>query len=412
MHQVIETTVYGRRRKLLVRDDMPLFYPNLWITYYYPKNSVGTQKLYLGHLAMFEGFLEYAKIDLTARLNARPESSYLGDGELSEFVNQAGMASSTRRYMYAGSKLFPTAYQKIGADSFQQRIEVVRDYLKFLYDELGDSNSKREAIANVESRLNQKIKASRPSYKRRKIKDTRGLTDAQRKRIREVMHPDSLENPFSSEATKHRNYIILELGLQLGLRRSEMLLIKLSDIVPKEDDPSTFLLKLVALEDESIDPRKEAPQFKTHERMIQLSDRLVRDIHTYTVKYRKCSSKNPFLLVSHGRGAGSPLAISGIDNILPKVIEVAPELAGISPHTLRHDCVYTLLASMQEDLKALTPEDRATQVQKVLTWMFGWSPESNMPELYGAKFWHEAANEAVRKRAERFSISTDDGGDL
>lgn len=228
MHQVIETTVYGRRRKLLVRDDMPLFYPNLWITYYYPKNSVGTQKLYLGHLAMFEGFLEYAKIDLTARLNARPESSYLGDGELSEFVNQAGMASSTRRYMYAGSKLFPTAYQKIGADSFQQRIEVVRDYLKFLYDELGDSNSKREAIANVESRLNQKIKASRPSYKRRKIKDTRGLTDAQRKRIREVMHPDSLENPFSSEATKHRNYIILELGLQLGLRRSEMLLIKLS----------------------------------------------------------------------------------------------------------------------------------------------------------------------------------------
>ncbi len=54
-------------------------------------------------------------------------------------------------------------------------------------------------------------------------------------------------------------------------------------------------------------------------------------------------------------------------------------------------------------LAALTPEDRTTQIQKTLTWMFGWSPDSNMPGLYGAKFWKEEADKAIQKRAERFT---------
>jgi hypothetical protein len=35
--------------------------------------------------------------------------------------------------------------------------------------------------------------------------------------------------------------------------------------------------------------------------------------------------------------------------------------------------------------------------------MFGWSPDSNMPGLYGAKFWKEEADKAIQKRAERFT---------
>ncbi|HCV41433.1 MAG TPA: site-specific integrase, partial [Pseudomonas sp.] len=65
---------------------------------------------------------------------------------------------------------------------------------------------------------------------------------------------------------------------------------------------------------------------------------------------------------------------------------------------------------MREELAALTPEDRTTQVQKTLTWMFGWSPESNMPGLYGAKFWKEEADKAIQKRAERFTSSRQKAG--
>ena len=57
---------------------------------------------------------------------------------------------------------------------------------------------------------------------------------------------------------------------------------------------------------------------------------------------------------------------------------------------------------MRDELELMTPEDRTTKVQKVLTFAFGWSPESNMPGLYGAKFWKEEADRAMKKRADRF----------
>ena len=121
------------------------------------------------------------------------------------------------------------------------------------------------------------------------------------------------------------------------------------------------------------------------------------------------ATKHPFLLVSHRRNDGRPMSIKALDGILPRVGKVVPELAHVHTHILRHDAVYTLLDSMREDLVALTPEDRTTKVQKVLTYAFGWSPESNMPSLYGAKFWKEEADRAMRKRSDKFKVIREGG---
>ena len=204
-----------------------------------------------------------------------------------------------------------------------------------------------------------------------------------------------------------RNYIILLLGLDMGLRRSEMLLIKINDI-----QWHSRQLSVVNLEDENIDPRTVAPQFKTHERVLVMSDDLYEAISQYESKLRyryiqtgsSQARNHPFLLVAHRRNEGQPLSIKALDGVFPRVGKVAPELAHIHPHMLRHDSVYTMLDSMNEELEKLTPEDRATQVQKTLTWMFGWSPSSNMPSLYGAKFWKEEADKAMKKRADKFKV--------
>jgi hypothetical protein len=111
------------------------------------------------------------------------------------------------------------------------------------------------------------------------------------------------------------------------------------------------------------------------------------------------------LLVAHRRNEGGPLTIKAVDGVLPRVREIAPELAHVHLHILRHDAVYTMLESMREELALLAPEDRTTQVQKTLTWMFGWSAESEMPGRYGAKFWKEEADKAIKKRAERFKAN-------
>lgn len=67
----------------------------------------------------------------------------------------------------------------------------------------------------------------------------------------------------------------------MGLRRSEMLLIKTSDIHWHNRQ-----LAVVNTEDESLDPRTMAPQFKTNERMLVMTDDLYDAIAKYESKYR------------------------------------------------------------------------------------------------------------------------------
>jgi integrase len=404
-YQVIEQVVNAARRKLLVQDLIPVYYPNLYATFELSSKALDTTKKYLEHLALFEDSLAFYSIDLISRLEKSPNSQYLTDSEISRFVSDAGFSKETLVKKYAGMRLHPTAYKSVGKVHARQRLEAVRDYLAFLYDKLGDHSTRYEAVDDVKKRLNRKIKAASPGWKKTRINELKGLTNQERDRLLEVMHPESAENPFANASLKLRNYIILLLGLDMGVRRSEMLLIKTSDI-----HWHSRQLAVVNLEDESIDPRTVAPQFKTHERMLVMSDDLYEAISEYESKYRyrklhKGSSqarKHPFLLVAHRKNEGKPLSIKAVDGVLPQVGKVAPELAHIHLHILRHDSVYTMLESMREELEKLSPEDRTTQVQKTLTWMFGWSPGSDMPGLYGAKFWHEEADNAMKKRSERF----------
>lgn len=406
--QIIEQVVNAARRKLLVQDCIPAYYPNLYITMEHSGRALDTTKKYLEHLAVFEEFLAYSSIDLIPRIEQRPHSRYLTDSELSRFVSDAGFSKETLAMKYAGIRLHPTAYKSVGKVHARQRIEAVRDYLAFIYDKLGDHSTRYEAVDDLKKRINRKVKAASPAWKKTRTDEMKGLTAQERTRLLEIMHPNSAENPFSDDAIRLRNYIILLLGLDMGLRRSEMLLIKTKDI-----HWHSRQLAVVNLEDESIDPRTTAPQFKTHERMLVMTDDLYVAITEYESKYRhrKARSgtsqarKHPFFLVAHKRNEGGPLTIKAVDGVLSRIRVIAPELDHVHPHILRHDAVYTMLESMREELAALTPEDRTTQVQKTLTWMFGWSPESNMPGLYGAKFWKEEADKAIQKRAERLTSS-------
>lgn len=402
-HQIVEIKMNGARRKILVQEHTPLYYPNLYVTQERSGRALNTQQKYLEHIGLFEDFLKYEAIDLITRLEERPKPRYLTDSEISRFVADAALNKSTLDKKYAGIHLLLKSNEMVGRIHAQQRLEAVRDYLHFLYDKLGEETTRDAAIDDLERRFNRKIKAARPAWKKRKNDDIKGLSSLERDRLLEVMHPACAENPFANKALKLRNYIILLLGLDLGLRRSEMLLIKLSDIHWHSEQ-----LSVVDLEDHEIDPRTLAPQFKTHERMLPMNDDLTWALKEYTDTYRvskkspRKAKKHPFLLVSHRRNYGCPMSVKALDGILPRVGEVAPELAHIHPHMLRHDAVCTLLESMRDELDLLTPEDRTTKAQKILIYAFGWSEESKMPGIYGAKFWKEEADKAMKKRSDKF----------
>lgn len=402
-HQIVEVRINGARGKVLVQEHMPVYYPNLYVTLELAGRALNTKHKYLEHIGLVEKFLAHEGIDLIARLERRPSSRYLTDSEISRLVADAALHKSVLDKKYAGARLLQSAYKIVGRVHAQQRLEAAREYLKFLYEKLGDEVTRYTAIDDVEGRINRKIISARPSWKKNKNEDIKGLTDQERERLLQVMHPSSVENPFANEAIKLRNYIILLLGLEMGLRRSEMLLIKLSDISWHKKE-----LSVVNLENEGIDPRTLAPQFKTHERILVMGDELLFAIKTYVDTYRTnknrppAAKEHPFLLISHRRNEGKPLSVKALDGIFPRASSATPELTHVHPHLLRHDAVYTLLESMRKDLEKLTPEDRTTQVQKVLTYAFGWSSNSDMPGLYGAKFWKEEANRAMQIRSDNF----------
>lgn len=401
--QVKEIMINGTRTKVLVKDLIPIYYPNLFSTLELSSRALNTQKKYLESIVLLEGFLEHESTNLIGRLERRPKSSYLTDTEISRFVRDAGFQKTTLEQKYAGIRMLPSAFEYVGRIHAQQRIEHVRDYLNFLYEKLGDQSSRESACDDLVGRINRKIKAAKPSWKKRKLQDMKGLNQKQRDRLLEVMHPDSSENPFANTALKLRNYIVLLLGLDFGLRRSEMLLVKINDIHWHNKK-----ISIINLENEKIDKRPKAPQFKTHEREWVMNDDLEWALKEYVENHRIAqgglseAKTHPFVLVSHRRNEGRALSMNALDGVLNRVGVVFPELSDVHLHYLRHDSVYTLLESMREELELLTPEDRTTKVQKVLTYAFGWSSESNMPRLYGAKFWKEEADKAMKKRADKF----------
>ena len=402
-HQITEVMIYGARNKIILKDSLPVYYPNLYATFELSRRAFNTRLKYLQHIGLFEDFLAYESIYLVNRLEQRP-SYYLTDAEISRFVNDAAFDKATLDKKYIGTGLLPSAFETVGSVHARQRVEAVRDYIAYLYDILGDSSTRLVAVDDLLRRFNRKIKAAKPAWRKKRIDQMKGLTAQERERLLAVMHPDSAENPFASKALKLRNYTILLLGLEMGLRRSEMLLIKISDIQWHNRQ-----LLIVNLEDTELDSRTEAPQFKTHERQLVISEELIWVLKNYVENHR-CkkgsneAKKHPFLLVSHRRNEGKSLSIKAMDCILNTIGVAAPALKHIHLHILRHDAVYSLLESMREDLKLLTPEDRTTKVQKILTYAFGWSPDSNMPGLYGAKFWKEEADQAMVKRSDNFKL--------
>jgi len=65
--QVIEQVVNAARRKLLVQDYIPVYYPNLYITMEHSGRALETTKKYLEHLAVFEEFLAFSSTDFSPR---------------------------------------------------------------------------------------------------------------------------------------------------------------------------------------------------------------------------------------------------------------------------------------------------------------------------------------------------------
>ena len=246
----------------------------------------------------------------------------------------------------------------------------------------------------IERRFESHIINVRPDHAR-----YRSLTDTQLQIIRTLIRPGAAENPFP-ERLQLRNWLMIELLLETGIRRGELLKLYTTDI---NQGSQHAYVSINDREHDPSDPRAEEPALKTHGRTVGISAQLY-EVYEHYIQGERRPLRNGkpmkllyrYLFISD---RGRPLSIRALSNVLDRLfltIELAHPglLPTLSAHDFRHTFADRFLAYLVEkrghDLERATDELRR---------VCGWSDTSAMPRRYASRYLTESANLHNAQRA-------------
>jgi integrase len=121
----------------------------------------------------------------------------------------------------------------------------------------------------------------------------------------------SFPEVFSSHA-RLRNWLMFEVALKLGIRRGELLKLRLDSLPRRADDG----IRILRRPDDPHDSRAREPVVKAAERVIPASRDLLRAVQVYLTsppRLGRVPGKSPYLFVTR---SGSPVSIDTADDII------------------------------------------------------------------------------------------------
>jgi integrase len=222
--------------------------------------------------------------------------------------------------------------------AFDQHLAVVEDFLKWSLDSEnrgGLSNLSLEQLAAERGRIEQIFRSLRVGA--RPAARIEPLEEANVETIRRAIGPKnrsgeslSLPEVFAPHA-RLRNWLMFETVLELGVRRGELLKLRLDSLPRAAEDG----IRILRRPDDPHDSRAREPAVKTAERVIPASRELFRGLRAYLTYPRplgRASGKSPCLFTTR---SGSPVSIDSADDIIGSI----GRCSGITPlswHRLRH----------------------------------------------------------------------------
>jgi integrase len=421
--KTIVTSTGERLPVLLALDGLPIFEPTVFsLSEIRSRNRASnTIDSYLRSVMVFLLFLDLRKINLEERLKI---GQLLSLAEIEDLVgicrlplekihsllSEVKVASKQAMSSVVSlEKLRKTASNneeiRIDASSSATRLRNIRDYLKWLclarISKHGVDTSLRLSLDLSIQYVSSAIDARLPSGSQ-KFEGTdqrEGLDPEVVSRILEVVNPNSEENPWSDEHPKYRNELIILWLLSCGLRRGELLNIKIDDLNFRK---STVVVERRA--DDLGDPRKNQPKVKTKGREIPISAGLMGKTNAYILNHRsaiKGARKHGFLFVASESGA--PLSIPSINKMFTVLKEKSPEFGNnLFPHIMRH----TWNDNFSEEMdKNRVGEE---QEKKARSYLMGWSETSGTAATYTRRHTRKKAQAASLRLQENIIGRTND----
>ncbi len=379
----------GERFPLLCfrQDGMPVHSATLWVLTELRTANLSTSTLHqaLRSLMVLFIVLDELKIDLCARLR---DGQFLTVGDIEAIVGACKLpiAAGDRKQSRDGVFVWPCSTsgsnsQKIHPATIAIRLLYIARYLDWIATDhllkTGAGNPHFTVLEKLRELVSTTIKARIPSVQRfSNVTPREGLTEQMLSMLQQVVAPEFEQNPWSHEYVRQRNYLMIRWLLSLGVRRGELLGVKISDI-----NFQTNEVLIARRADDLADPRLRQPNAKTSGRLLALDTELAELTRAYVMAIRrnvKGARKHEYLWVAGG--SGKPLSLAGLNKVFVTLRQHCPELPeNLCPHLLRH--TWNDLFSEAVDRNNVSP----TVEQKLRSRLMGWSETSGMATVYNQR---------------------------
>jgi integrase len=278
--------------------------------------------------------------------------------------------------------------KELDTGAFDQHLAILEDFLKWSLDSEnrgGRRSLDLAQLAQERNRIGLILRSLRAGA--RATDRIEPLEEAEIRAIRNSIGPRRdtqgiLTFPeIFSPHTRLRNWLMFELALELGIRRGELLKLRL-DSMPRGAGDGICILRRP---DDPHDSRSREPAVKTAERVIPASGNLLAAIRAYLTYPRplgRISGRSPYLFVAR---SGRPVSMDAADDVIAAI----GGHSGMSPlswHRLRHTWAERMAEAFADQPNGM---DR-------LVYLGGWTnPQSATRYIQRALASH--AKEAVRR---------------
>lgn len=272
------------------------------------------------------------------------------------------------------------------------RLRSIREFITWLvhtfpHQDRRATEMREAALQSFVSQVNSRIPPSSAKFDRQR----EGLAPPVVARLLQIIEPGATENPWRDAHSQIRNELIVWWLLHLGIRRGELLGVRISDI-----DFRSGKVLIQRRADDKGDPRVLQPNAKTRARELILPPDLEARTVAYIMHHRSSLPKvrkHDFLFVASDSGA--PLSIAAFAKVFTSLCR-HPELIGnhIFAHLLRH--TWNDRFSEVMDVKAVPEETE----KKVRAYLMGWSEVSGTAATYTRRH--------IKRKAEAASVAMQD----